>query len=133
MNKDAFVEALTAAAYDGGRVAGDILRGAEHPVGRGVSAERKARAAWLAGLDEESRARVRQLVDEGVHAGVFGVLAVLDGVRAIEDGAVAGKLVLSHVARDGTETPLNPESGEMLHDLFNWYSRDGGASAPSGG
>ncbi|WP_167803280.1 hypothetical protein [Pseudoroseicyclus tamaricis] len=105
------------------RTPDSILGLAERPVGRGVSAERKARASWLAGLDEGSRQWIHQLVDEGVHAGVFGVLCVLDHVRFLEDGEDKGTFTLTHTSPSGEQTQINPDQGEMLHDLYNAYRR----------
>ncbi|WP_138919506.1 hypothetical protein [Oceanicola sp. S124] len=103
------------------RTSGGILQHAQHPTGRGVSAERKARASWLAEMDGESRQRLQQLVEEGVHAGVFGVLAVLDHVRFLEDGAEKGSFTLTYTAPSGEQTQINPDRGEMLHDLYNGF------------
>ena len=121
MNSQDFIGALHRAVYQG--VGAGILRLAEHPVGRGNRAEKQARAAWMAGLDAESRAMVAKLVDEGVHAGIFGVLCVLDGVRAIEDPEDRGDLSLTYTDADG-QTVLNSDDGEMLHDIFNGLPRD---------
>ncbi|WP_238364813.1 hypothetical protein [Mesobacterium pallidum] len=98
-----------------------ILAHAANPPGRGVTPEARARAGWLADLDPESRTWLEQLVSEGVAAGLHKACCLLDGVAAIEDGPDKGHLVLTHVAADGTETRLNPESGEMLHDLFDHH------------
>lgn len=124
MDKTAFARAVTQAAY---RKVGDgILDHWAHPVGRGQRQMKQARADWIATLDDPSRAMLRDLVDEAVHAGVFGVLCVLDGVRAIEDGPERGGLTLTHHDADGRVTQLNAEAGEMLHDLFNGFSREEG-------
>lgn len=101
-----------------------ILKYAEHPVGRGVSAERKARASWIATLDDDRRRWLHQLVEEGAHSGVFGVLCVLDHVRFLEDAEEKGSFTLIYTSPSGAQTQINPEEGEMLHDLFNGFSRD---------
>ncbi|SLN59512.1 hypothetical protein AQS8620_02656 [Aquimixticola soesokkakensis] len=121
MDKETFARRLAlsmAGTSDG------ILKYAEHPAGRGVSVERKARAGWMAELDDESRQWLHQLVEEGVHAGVFGVLCILDHVRFIEDIGEKGSFNLTYTSPFGAQTQINPEEGEMLHDLFNGFSRD---------
>ncbi len=121
MDKETFAERL---ALSEASTAKGLLAGAQNPVGRGVSAQRKALAAWLAGLDDQSRTWLLQMVEEGVHAGAFGVLCVLDHVRFLEDRGEKGTFTLTYTAPSGEQTQLNPDSGEMLHDLYNWYSRD---------
>ncbi|QFT59500.1 hypothetical protein FIU94_11760 [Sulfitobacter sp. THAF37] len=121
MDKNTFAERLAqsmAGTSDG------ILKYAQQPVGRGVSAARKARAQWMSELDEAQRPWLHQLVEEGVHAGVFGVLCVLDHVRSLEDVGEKGTFTLTYTSPSGEQTQINPESGEMLHDLYNWFSRD---------
>lgn len=121
MEKETFAKRLAqsmAGTSDG------ILNYAQHPVGRGVSAERKARASWMAELDDESRKWLHQLVEEGVHSGVFGVLCVLDDVRFLEDREDKGTFTLTYTSPSGEQTQINPEIGEMLHDLYNRFSRD---------
>ena len=120
MVKDSFARALAMTAR---RLPGGLLAHAANPPGRGVSLEARARAGWLADLDPESRSWLAQLVAEAVEAGLHQACCILDGVSAIEDGPDKGRLVLTHVAADGTETRLNPDSGEMLHDLFAHHLR----------
>jgi hypothetical protein len=49
---------------------------------------------------------------------VFGFLCVLDGVSAIEDGEVKGKLNLFY-EKHGKQQLLNDPQEEYLHDIFN--------------
>lgn len=123
MEKTRFAHILAAEAR---RVPGGILALAAQPPGRGVTPEARARAGWLADLDPESRTWLEQLVAEGVAAGLHRACCILDGVSAIEDGPDKGRLDLTHVAADGTRTCLNPDSGEMLHDLFSHHVRGAG-------
>lgn len=121
MDKETFARRL---AQSMARTSGGILKHAQHPAGRSVSAERKARASWIAEMDGESRQRLHQLVEEGVHAKVFGVLAVLDHVRFLEDREENGSFTLTQTAPSGEQTQINPDRGEMRHDLYNEFSRD---------
>lgn len=74
-------------------------------------------AHWYGALPESDRARLAAVVRRGVHAGMFGMFAVFDGVRRIDQEG--GEFELAYVAPDGTRSVLNPPSGaEMLHDLF---------------
>lgn len=78
---------------------------------------------WFRQLDPADRARVERIVTIAVHQAVFGLLCVLDGVRVVESGAEAGRLVLVY-RKDGQDLELNAPDGAMLHELF-------GASPPS--
>lgn len=62
---------------------------------------------------------VMEVARDAAHGAVFGLLAVLDGVRAIEGLGPKGLLRLIYVSPDGEETVLNDEAGEELHDLLN--------------
>lgn len=96
-----------------------ILDYYRNPPGRGVSAERRAMAAWLNGLSDEDRARIAFLMADQRQAAVFSVLAFLDDGEQYRDGEVVGELRLEHHDKDGTVTHLNDFKGEDLHDLFN--------------
>ncbi|KUP95076.1 hypothetical protein [Tritonibacter horizontis] len=121
MDKETFAKRL---AQSMTHTSESLVAGAQHPTGRGVSAERSALAAWLHGLDDEGRKWVHHLVDEGVHAGVFGLLCVLDHVRFVEDGDQKGSFTLTYTAPTGAQTQINPDKGEMLHDLYNGLRRE---------
>ena len=52
-----------------------------------------------------------------VHAGVFGLLSVIDGVRAIEDGSKKGRFELSYY-RGGERDLVTSQQDDFLHDIY---------------
>ncbi|SFG87234.1 hypothetical protein SAMN05518865_1215 [Duganella sp. CF458] len=116
MNAQDFIEAVKLVVRDG--AAEGVLSMAENPPGRGVTTEAKARAQWLKSLSHHDREQVLKLVEEGVDSAIFGLLCVIDGVRAVEDCGDKGSFEL-HYVKHGLSTPLNPENLIFLHDLFN--------------
>ncbi|WP_353628491.1 hypothetical protein ABM428_14640 (plasmid) [Sulfitobacter sp. TCYB15] len=118
IDKEMFTKQL---AQSIARTSGGILGHAQqHPAGRGVSAESKARAGWRDEMSDESR----ELVEEVVHTGVFGVLAVLDYIRFLENGEEKGSFIPSSAAPSGEQTRIKSDRGETQHNLYNCFSRD---------
>ena len=114
MTAEDFIAAVAAHVYGDG-VRGELAQ-LERPAGRSPPAESVGLARWYAALGEEDRARVAQVVRRGVHAGVFELLAVLDGVLRV--GPAGGRLELSYLAPDRARVLLNAPGAEDLHDLF---------------
>ncbi|HEU5451791.1 MAG TPA: hypothetical protein VFU76_07400, partial [Terriglobales bacterium] len=69
------------------------------------------------------RKNVELVIVEAVHMATFGLFTVVDGVSAIEEGPDNGDFELYWV-RGSERVLLNPPTGEELHDLYNWFSRD---------
>ncbi len=63
------------------------------------------------------------VITSAVDCSFFGLFTVIDGISFIEDGPDKGDFEL-YYARHNERVRLNPERGEMLHDLYNWFSRD---------
>lgn len=75
-------------------------------------------ASSFATLSEDDRATLRSVASMIAHDAVFGVLAVFDGVRVVEDTPEKGEFRLTFL-KDGQEWELNPPDGIPLHDLLN--------------
>jgi len=90
----------------------------QRPPGRKPALELVSLSQWFNALPEVDKERVREVAVMSSHGAVFGFLAVLDGVRAIEDGADRGSLELRHIKGEDS-TLLNDPSGPLLHDLLN--------------
>jgi hypothetical protein len=73
---------------------------------------------WFGGLSENDKEIFRRAIAIGAHQATFGMLAVLDGVRQIEDSPVKGTLELNYIKGD-QRTLLNAPGAEALHDIFN--------------
>lgn len=86
--------------------------------GGGPHPRAAAMSAWYGSLSDADRVMVLEVIREGAHAAVFGVLCVLDGARAIDESPHAD-LVLT-ASKDGELTVLaSPDADVELHDCFN--------------
>jgi hypothetical protein len=117
MDTEKFVEAIRAEVYQSAqRECIELLT--KGPYGRKPQPDLVALSEWFNELPDRDRAMVKKVAKEASHAAVFGFLCVLDGVRVIEGYGPKGDLELVFV-KDGSRTLLNPQPGEMLHDVFN--------------
>jgi hypothetical protein len=106
MNPHEFVEAVYAAVY---RTAIDgVLRILAHPPGRRPRQDVADLSAWFNRLSEEDKDCVRGVVRLAVDQTVFGMLAVLDGVRSV------GLATDLELRGDGVDLVAEHD----LHDLF---------------
>lgn len=75
---------------------------------------------WYSGLPRRDRALVRQAMRLSAYSALFGVFAMIDGARAVDDPP-HGELRLTYVRPDGAEQPLSgprPDRDE-LHSLWS--------------
>ncbi|MEG2804808.1 hypothetical protein [Stenotrophomonas sp.] len=112
MNSEQFVQAIQQHAQDA--ATDTTMRNLQSPPGRRPAARAVALSQWYNGLSDQDKANVRAVVGEATHAAVFGVLAVLDGVRVVDEEK--GRFELFHVGR--ARTLLNPGDRD-LHDLLD--------------
>jgi hypothetical protein len=116
MTKREFVDALVEVALDG-VVTGEVGAMLDPP-GRRPSLDLEARSDWFRGLGDDDRSMVVEVIRAAGYGVLHGVLCVLDGVAAIEDGPTKGTLTLIH-ERDGIVTDLTSSTAEPdLHDLL---------------
>ncbi|WP_155859520.1 hypothetical protein [Cellulomonas sp. KRMCY2] len=107
MDPHSFVDGVHIAVY---RTAIDgVIKLLRTPPGRSPRPDLVALSTWFNGLDERSAEQVKEVIRLAVDQSVFGLLAVLDGVRAV-DNEVTDLILL------GDGTPLNAEGD--LHDQF---------------
>lgn len=90
----------------------------EKPPGRKPPENLVAISKWFSQLPDSDKDMVCKAITLSAHGATFGMLAVLDGVRQIEDSPVKGTLEL-HYVKNNQHTLLNAPSAEALHDLFN--------------
>jgi hypothetical protein len=108
MSADDFVAGIRMAVY---RAAVDgVLRQLTKPVGRKPRADLAELSAWFNQLGTHDKDRVAAVAERAAYQAVFGMMAVLDGVRTIDDDY--SDLYL----RTGDGTLLNEEHD--LHELF---------------
>lgn len=111
MNAEEFIDAVYLVVYESA-VKGTMKQLA-HPSGRRPRPDLVELSAWFNELSEADKKRVGDVARLAADHAVFGVLAVLDGVRVIDDG---GRTELYIRTGDGTLLNDPPE----LHDLFRW-------------
>lgn len=109
MTADEFIDAIYLVVYMA--AIDDAMQDMERPPGRRPPQDLVELSTWFNGLADADKRRVGDVVRLAVDHAVFGMLAVLDGVRVIDDG---GRTELSLTSSDGTVLNEYPE----LHDLF---------------
>src|SRR5262249_36007684 len=112
MNAEEFVKAIRSdvmrSAVDG------TIKNLLTPPGRRPDPALVVLSEWYLGLKELDRDMVRGVLGEASHAAVFGLFAVLDGVRRVDTAQPPGDLELWYARRE-RRTKLNGD----LHDLLN--------------
>ena len=116
MKSDEFVEVVRAVVLESSVKSVDSLL--RQPPGRKPKPELVELAKWFSGLSEEHHTKVIDVARLAAHQAVFGLLAVIDGARAIESSPVKGRLELKYVSQTGSRI-LNDPNGPQLHDLLN--------------
>jgi len=116
MDSEKFVEAVREHAMVA--AVADTMTYAQSPPGRRVLEDTRRRAEWIRSREPSELRYIEELVQLAAHTATFGVLAILDGVRSLDDSESRGKFILIY-EEDDRRTVLNPEGGDFLHDIFN--------------
>lgn len=96
----------------------DCLKQYATPSGRRPSEDIVQLSEWFNSLSDTDRSMLQKALRDVVHSSIFGLLCVLDGVRAIEDPQDRGDLELWHV-KNGVRTLINDPNKNTLHDEYN--------------
>lgn len=115
MNSKEFVQAIIEVVRDA--TISDTLENLKKPTGRSPHKEDIELSQWYSSLSKEDADKIAKIITITVDASVFGVFAVFDGVRAIEDHG-EGELELTFNDTQG-RTRINDPSCEYLHDIYN--------------
>src|SRR5437868_13912951 len=119
MTRVDFVKAVKSEALD--TAVRDTLMDLQDPPGRNPSASLMAVHDWYRRLDPQSKGFVEQVAGMAAESAAFGVMAILDGVRAIEAGRGKGDLVLEY-RKGATRLLLNDPREELLHEILaSWF------------
>src|SRR5713226_2941159 len=109
MNAGEFVDRIHHVVY---RAAiDDVQNVLAYPPGRSPAPDLVELSTWFDGLAEEDKRQAARVIRLAVDHAVFGMMAILDGVRVIDDG---GRTEL--YLRTGDGTLLNEKHD--LHDIF---------------
>lgn len=114
MNPSEFVDALKTGCADAA-VSGCIST-YQSPPGRRPAQTLLDLSNWYRGLDPADQANVVAAMRDAADATLFGVLCVIDGVRAIEDHPDKSEFRLT-ATRSGSTSIISP-GPEHLHDLL---------------
>lgn len=115
MNTKEFVEAIIEVVRDA--TISDTLENLKEPPGRKPNKDDIELSQWYLSLSKEDAENIAKVISKSVDGSIFGLLAVFDGVRAIEDNG-EGELELAYKDTTG-RTLLNDPKCEYLHDVFN--------------
>ncbi|MEQ9885896.1 hypothetical protein [Pectobacterium zantedeschiae] len=94
----------------------DTISILESPPGRKPAKELIELSVFYNQQTEENKFLINKIIKYVADDAVFGMLCVLDGVRAIEDDN-KGDLVLNYQNTNGVSVALN--ASKDLHDIFN--------------
>lgn len=108
MNTDQFIEGMKDNTYRS--AISDVLEQLTQPPGRQPMAEEVELSAWFNQLAAEDRERLAAVVEMAAYHAIFGVMAVLDGVRVIDNNQTEFSLYTD----GGTFINQNHD----LHELF---------------
>jgi len=114
MKPEDFVRALKSQCRDA--AVEDCLSNFASPPGRAPEADLVQIAKWFQSLSAADRSCLRLALQQVADATLFGVLCVVDGVRAIEDSEEKSDFVLT-ARRAGANSQISPND-TYLHDLF---------------
>jgi hypothetical protein len=119
MDQTTFVDLLQAVVLDG--LSSELVRYWQEPPGRLRSEERSRHSQWVSQMSDADREMLEAFGSQAARSALFGMLAVLDGVRKIEE-PFAGHLELRHVHAGETQL-LASSAPEMpvlpLHELLS--------------
>jgi hypothetical protein len=119
MNATQFVSALVEHVHEPSIA--DVVASLESPPGRRPRPRDIDLSKWYSGLSEHDQSRLAQVIGYSVHATLFGVLCVLDGVRRVHDSEVQFRLVSEE---SGQVTLINEPNSEALHDIYQGFVQE---------
>jgi hypothetical protein len=115
MNSEEFIEKIKLVVRDAA-VEGTVENLLDPP-GRSVGDRMRLRSEWYNSLSIDEKSYITDVIVEAVDEAVFGLLAVIDGVRVIEKEGTKGRFVL--IYRKDEDTVINSPDEAYLHDIYN--------------
>ena len=114
MTAEEFISAVKLVVHDA--ALSGMIESLTSPSGRQPLKKTTELSQWYLSLPATDQDKVREVVKHSIHAAVFGLLAVLDGVTAIESAEDKGEIEV--LFRKGGQTNRLNHQGEDLHDLY---------------
>ena len=121
MNNKSFVKAIKESVRESAVTS--TINNLTKPAGRRPLQENLDLSLWYNGLTESDKTMLKKAILRAVDHSVFGFLAVLDGVHAIEDSPEKGKFELFY-EKNSISKLLNSEEDEYLHDIYKQLISD---------
>lgn len=115
MDAEKFVDVLNVVVKDA--AVEDIVALLESPPGRKPSKELVDLSNFYNTQTDEVKGFINKIIKRTADDTLFGMLCVIDGVRAIEDDENKGELVLSYHKDNQSSVVLNADKD--LHDIYN--------------
>ncbi len=115
MDREQFIKGILLRVRDSA-ISG-TLKSLVEPPGRRPLKEDMVLSEWFNNLSEQDKEMVKKIIENAVDSSVFGFLAVLDGVRVIEEGPSKGDFELYYV-NGSLRIRLNETDDEYLHDIY---------------
>ncbi|MDX5631064.1 MULTISPECIES: hypothetical protein [unclassified Brenneria] len=114
MDTQEFIDVLNTVVRDA--AVEDTISILESPPGRKPAKELIKLSEFYNKQNEESKLLINKIMKYVADDAVFGMLCVIDGVRAIEDDN-KGELILNYQNAKNSTVTLN--ANKDLHDIFN--------------
>ncbi|ANI28420.1 hypothetical protein PL78_01000 [Yersinia entomophaga] len=115
MDANKFVDILNLVVKDA--AVEDIISILESPPGKKPSKELVDLSGFYNSQADEAKEFIKQIIKLVADDALFGMLCVIDGVRAIEDDENKGELVLTYQKDNELSVVLNEDKD--LHDIYN--------------
>ncbi len=116
MNSEYFIESIV--KYVRNPTIEDTVSNMEQPPGRNPGQKDVELSEWYNSQSARDKKMIEKALYEAVDASLFGLLAIIDDVRTIEDTTNKGTFKLFF--EKGKERKLlNDKDNEFLHDIYN--------------
>jgi len=115
MDSLSFVKSIKSVVRDS--AVNNSIKNIESPPGRKPNEDLVFLSKWYNQLDDVNKIMIKSLLGITADSCVFGLLAVLDGVRIMEDEPEKGDFELYYTNKD-VKVRLNAPNDEYLHDIF---------------
>jgi hypothetical protein len=112
MDAEEFINIIKRAVHDS--CINGLIKTFESPSGSEPHPKVLKISKWYNSFDEEQKEIIKDIITQSVHASIFDLLCVIDGVLPVSAG---GEFELSFVEGDKEYRLNNPDEG-FLHDLY---------------
>jgi hypothetical protein len=115
MNRDEFIQSIKEVVAEPAKL--DSIEYLLDPPRRNKDPKLLRQSAWIKNMSKDDLEILKSIVSDAVDDSVFGLLCVLDGVRAFSNEEDELRLLLKDSS--GKEVLLNNTNEIDLHDLYN--------------